>query len=432
MANADARSRNRRRARVEAPDNTVKAARAPRRLRPATPARPEPTRRDAPETPTLNAIRPGRRIQRAPEASRSRSDSTAAPRTVPESERVDAGPRESAVPEQVAERFVRVGNRFYFPNGEQAFKDRGGRLTTPSENTEVIRSMLEIAQARGWQKITVSGTERFRREAWMQGRMAGLSVRGYRATEIEQAQLVRQIDRQRSKTAGAPEAAPEPAEPREAEAPKAPVSQERLYQGRLKDFGAAPYQFDRREPMSYYVKLETRDGETVLWGRDLERAVGSSLSQVKVGDEVAVRQVGERPVTIQRPKRDEQGRVTGQESVAAYRNRWLVEKQEFLSARAGLARIVRDPSADPKALAKERPELAGTFLELKAAELVAKEAYPDRRDQLRFVARVREALAAEIERGEALSAVRLREPERQIDRGLRLRTPERVAVRVMS
>jgi hypothetical protein len=48
------------------------------------------------------------------------------------------------------------------------------------------------------------------------------------------------------------------------------------------------------------------------------------------------------------------------------------------------------------------------------------------------VARVREALAAEIERGEALSAVRLREPERQIDRGSRLRSPERVAVRVMS
>lgn len=432
MAKADARARNRRRSRGESPDNTVQVARAPRRVRPPPAARPEPARRETPETLTRNEIRPGRRIQRAPETTRSRPDPTPGSRAAPETDRFEAGPRESAVPDQVAERFVRVGNRFYFPNGEQAFKDRGGRLTTPSENTEVIRSMLEIAQARGWQKITVSGTERFRREVWMQGRLAGLSVRGYRASEIEQAQLVRQIDRQRSRSAAAAEAAPEPAEQREPEAPKAPVSQERLYQGRLKDFGAAPYQFDRREPMSYYVKIETQEGERTLWGRDLERAVGSSLSQVKVGDEVAVRQVGERPVTILRPKRDEEGRVTGQESVAAYRNRWLVEKQEFLSTRASLARIVRDPSADPRALAKDRPELAGTFLELKAAELVAKEAYADRRDQLKFVARVREALAAEIERGEALSAVRLREPERQIDRGSRLRSPERVAVRVMS
>ena len=202
-------------------------------------------------------------------------------------------------------------------------------------------------------------------------------------------------------------------------------------QGRLVSFGSAPYQFDRRETPSFYVKLQTQEGERVLWGRDLERAISRSLSQVQRGDEVAVRQVGERPVTVTRAQRDDQGRVTGQETVSTYRNRWIVEKRDFLAARAGLAKVVRDPEADPKAVVRQRPELAGTLLELRAAELVAKEAYADARDQARFVARVREALAAEIERGEALSAVRVRPREAQRE-AARPRPIERTPVRVLA
>ncbi len=87
--------------------------------------------------------------------------------------------------------------------------------------------------------------------------------------------------------------------------------------------------------------------------------------------------------------------------------------------------------ADPKAVVRERPELAGTLLELRAAELVAKEAYSDARDQARFVARVREALAAEIERGEALSAVRVRPREAQREPA-RPRAIERAQARVLA
>src|SRR5258708_4935761 len=61
----------------------------------------------------------------------------------------------NAVPQEIAKRFVQVGNKYYFPDGARAFTDRGNRLTTPSENTEVLRSLIGIAQARGWQEITV-------------------------------------------------------------------------------------------------------------------------------------------------------------------------------------------------------------------------------------------------------------------------------------
>jgi hypothetical protein len=57
---------------------------------------------------------------------------------------------------------------------------------------------------------------------------------------------------------------------------------------------------------------------------------------------------------------------------------------------------------------REHPELAGTYLNLRAAELASR-ALRDPQDRRRFVWQVRSALADDIERGEALQPVRLRE-----------------------
>ena len=71
-------------------------------------------------------------------------------------------------------RFVQVGRKYYFPDGARAFTDRGHRLTTASENTEVIKSLVDIAKSRGWEEIVVHGSERFRREAWFAAKTAGI------------------------------------------------------------------------------------------------------------------------------------------------------------------------------------------------------------------------------------------------------------------
>src|SRR5882724_4600547 len=99
------------------------------------------------------------------------------------------------VPEDVRKRFVQVGAKYFFPDGARAFTDLGHRLTTPSENTEVIKSLITIAHARGWNEITVTGTERFRRDAWAQARLLGLEVRGYKPTDIENERLARSLAR---------------------------------------------------------------------------------------------------------------------------------------------------------------------------------------------------------------------------------------------
>jgi len=88
----------------------------------------------------------------------------------------------------------------------------------------------------------------------------------------------------------------------------------------------------------------------------------------------------------------------------------VIEKREFFEQRAAAAQVVRDESVAPQAAVRQHPELAGTYLNLRAAEL-AVQRLRDPQDQKRFVSQVRSVLAEAIERGEPLQPVRLRERE---------------------
>jgi len=348
-----------------------------------------------------------------------------------------------AVPDHINARYVKVGSKYHFTNGDLAFRDRGRRLSTQLENTAVIRDLVAIAKERGWNDIALGGTERFRKEAWQQARLAGLTVRGYRPSELDRAQLVRLIGRERDEGRDSP--SPQSTAPSErprtqataaedavrAENRSATQAPDRVHVGRLIDHGAANYQHDARADLSYFVKLDTPDGERTLWGKDLERAVAQSLSRAKPGAEVLVRQLGAKPVTIIRPVRDEEGRIVERTKIQTHLNRWSVERVDFLQERAEVAQIVRDPSIDAKTAAAKRPELAGTYTELHAAKLIAQELYAHPADRERFITRVRAAIADEIERGEPLSAPRIRTPapSREDSRAL---TPERAQARVLS
>lgn len=120
-----------------------------------------------------------------------------------------------------------------------------------------------------------------------------------------------------------------------------------------------------------------------------------------------LQRTGRDAVTVRRQGRDDSGKST-ERQVDTYRNRWVLEKTDFFNQRAEAARVVREASIDPRQAVRRHPELAGTYLNLRAAELAAR-ALRDGEDRRRFVAQVREALAVDIERGEPLQPVRLRE-----------------------
>jgi len=372
-----------------------------------------------------NSIRPSKRAKSdKPTATQAESEPG---KRQPEGKK----PRDRAreIPEDVRKRFTQVGNQFFFPDGTRAFTDRGSRIISRSENTEVIKSLITIAQARGWTDLTLTGTERFRRDAWFVARQAGLEVRGYKPSSYEEGRLVRSLargsearppegradrpagdssrrDREREESRGvsASSARREPKERGNA-----------LHIGRLADHGAAPYRHDPKNAMSYFVRLETSDGDREIWGVDLHRALKESLTRPDIGDEVGLRAVRRDAVTLQEPTRDKDGKVVGNRPLTAHRNRWIVEQREFFAERAQAARAVRDPKLEPKKAVREHPELAGTFLKIRASELAAK-AIRDPEDRRRFVDTVRKALADDVARGEPLTPVRLKErTDRQVD-----------------
>ncbi len=178
--------------------------------------------------------------------------------------------------------------------------------------------------------------------------------------------------------------------------------------GRLAAHGEANYQFRAEEDRSYYLKLLTSQGEKVLWGKDLARALREGETQPKTGDLVGARRTGREAITLVSRQRDAEGRVIRQDEQHAHRNRWVVEKVQFFAERSRLARQVREDHVDVKETVRAHPELKSTFLSVRAAESFASQRIANPEDRARFLELVRGALAGSIQKGEPLPAVNLR------------------------
>jgi hypothetical protein len=327
--------------------------------------------------------------------------------------------REHPIPDTVRERFIQIGNKFFFPDGAEAFTDHGTGVTTRSENAIVIQSMVAIAQARAAGAVTLKGTDLFKKEAWFAARLVGLAVRGYEPSTIEQERLVRAIARRH--TAGKENASQKPDvgghrtnETVERNVASAGVSRERqldqgeLIVGRLVDHGPARYQHKSNQQMSYYVRIETDRDDREIWGVDLERAFRQSLSTPGVGDEVGIRAVGRDSVTVLAAKHDGEGRELGREELATHRNQWIVERRDFLDRRRRMADLFRDPSISASEGVKQYPELEGSYLQLQIARAGVEQRIANSEARGQFVDHLRVHLARTIEYGQPLAPVHLK------------------------
>jgi hypothetical protein len=306
-----------------------------------------------------------------------------------------AASRRSRVPDSVQERFIQIGNNFYFPGGVEAFSRDGNRLTTRSENAIVIQSMVAIARAESETgSVKVGGSDFFRKEAWFAASLAGLAVQGYSPTEFERERLVRAV----AARSGAKPADLEP----ESQKEKSLIGNE-LITGRLVDHGPAPYQHNPKEPMSYFVRIETEKGDRDIWGVDLERAFRHSLSNPGIGDAVGIRVLGKEPVTV-----ISQGR-----ELDAHRNQWSVERKEFLDQRRAMADVFRDASINAVEGTQRHSGLEGSYRTLEMGESHAQEQYKSQLHRTQFVEHLREYLAKSIEYGQPLEPARANTREDQ-------------------
>lgn len=292
-------------------------------------------------------------------------------------------------PELLRKRFLQAENKFYFRDDENklAFEDKGKRLATEHNDPEIARSMVELAQAKGWSTIKLKGTDEFKREVWLQASLKGMDVQGYKPLDVDLARLedmkkeaghtnVKGLNtienaRERSAAYGTPgHDGWERHTPSKEAVDKAAVVDEsvrtlskrqltaletikgvmrsrgdsetavnmaaelaaerfqtnRVYVGKIVDHGTAPYENDPKNERSYYVKLQTDAGEKIVWGVDLERATGEGKAQI--GDDVALAYQGKQPVTVPVKERDAQGNVTGISEITTNRNTWDVRRLE--------------------------------------------------------------------------------------------------------
>ena len=86
-----------------------------------------------------------------------------------------------ASPDAIRKRYLARAGQYFFRdrNNALAFEDKGARIATRNEDPVVAASMIELAIAKGWTDIKVSGSESFRRSVWLEAAKQGLPIRGY-------------------------------------------------------------------------------------------------------------------------------------------------------------------------------------------------------------------------------------------------------------
>lgn len=81
---------------------------------------------------------------------------------------------------------------YSFPSGRQAFRVEAPPTERIRFNTAGLVSIeagMDVAQAKGWSSVTLTGGEEFRRKAWMVAAARGLAVKGYSPGEKDLADL---------------------------------------------------------------------------------------------------------------------------------------------------------------------------------------------------------------------------------------------------
>jgi hypothetical protein len=372
------------------------------------------------------------------------------PRAVDAANRSDAADRSNAVPAAIKQRFVQVNEKYYFQDKTHAFDDRGAKLATKHENQEVVRSLVAIAHARGWERINVKGTEEFRRGAWLEASLTGIEVSGYKPTKVERAHLENLLsrsgrentlenasDRRQLQTAGKPVAvardssqaaanravAPSngarrtltsdkeqaaavthaggsgaPSPEQSAPAAGSPALRPGVVTGKLLDHGEAHYQNDKKKELSYFVKVETPTGERTVWGVDLRRAMAEA--GVQKGEKVALEKIDREPVIAKEKVFDKQGNQVGNREVDAIKNRWSVGSLDKAEAFV---------SGDRTEVVKKHPDLAPAYGTVAAARKFAEKNFANKEDQERFVAVAQQVVSEKIAHGEAVPAPKIRE-----------------------
>ena len=236
------------------------------------------------------------------------------------------------------QRYIRMEGKYLDLNNRTTvmFEDQGGKIKTAAADPQVIRDMLDTAQAKNWGSIKISGSREFKQAMWLEAELRGIPSTGYKPSREDLAlrdQLL--AERQRN---GIEEMQPQQAKQPENSSVQSssaePHSQDRKVQAAesqkgvmLLEHGAAPYLHNPDNPTNYFVKYE-QDGEIrERWGVELESALTESGAQA--GDRIEIHDLGRQPVVVNILVRDESGKIVRDEQGNKVFEEKEVEKNLF-------------------------------------------------------------------------------------------------------
>ncbi|MBT9596613.1 MAG: hypothetical protein IV094_11565 [Vitreoscilla sp.] len=91
---------------------------------------------------------------------------------------------------------VLKGDEYRFRGNEHrvAFEDHGRKLSTTYDTPAVVRSVIDLAEAKGWQSVRIGSesTAEFRRNVWLEASLRGIKAIGYEPTTDDQKRLERE------------------------------------------------------------------------------------------------------------------------------------------------------------------------------------------------------------------------------------------------
>ena len=236
------------------------------------------------------------------------------------------------------QRYIRMEGKYLDLNNRTTvmFEDQGGKIKTAAANPQVIRDMLDTAQAKNWGSIKISGSREFKQAMWLEAELRGIPSTGYKPGREDLAlrdQLL--AERQRN---GIEETqlqqAKQPENSSVQSSSAEPHSQDRKVQAAesqkgvmLLEHGAAPYLHNPDNRTNYFVKYE-QDGEIrERWGVELESALTESGAQA--GDRIEIHDLGRQPVVVNILVRDESGKIVRDEQGNKVFEEKEVEKNLF-------------------------------------------------------------------------------------------------------
>jgi len=255
-----------------------------------------------------------------------------------------ADKEEYEVPKSLTTKYLIANQRFFYREHKDkvAFEDRGRKMVTEHNDPDVAKSIVDLVEAKGWSKIKVTGHDDFKREVWLEAKLRGIEVSGYKAKESDLAKFEEmRANRMLNTVEKVAEKTIEKNSTDKDGDNKSPEAEEKgskrstildeyfkepdVIKGKLLAHGQARYEFNETNDLSYFVKVETDKGTKTYWGIDLERGVASA--SLTVGDRVNLERVEKTPVTVKEKVRDSDGRVVDTREVASKRVTWKVNKE---------------------------------------------------------------------------------------------------------